>query len=118
MAYDEYFAEVIDRVLQDKGIVFDHKRMFGGLVYMINDKMCFGLDTDKVSGEPRLMLRIDPDDYDHMLQKYGARKMDFTGRPMKGFLFIHPEALEDEEVLAKWLQLALDYNPKANRTKK
>ncbi len=118
MAYDEYFAETIDRVLLDKGVVYEHKRMFGGLVYIVNEKMCFGLDTDKGSGEARLMLRIDPKDYDDMLQKYGAREMDFTGTPMKGFIFVHAEALEDEEELSEWLQFALDFNPKAKKSKK
>ena len=118
MAYDEYFAETIDRFLLDKGVVYEHKRMFGGLVYMINEKMCFGLDTDKGSGEARLMLRIDPNDYESMLKRHGAREMDFTGTPMKGFIFVHAEALEDEEELGEWLQLAIDFNPKAKKSKK
>lgn len=118
MAYDEYFAETIDRILLGKGVIYEHKRMFRGLIYMINEKMCFGLDTDKGTGEARLMLRIDPNDYEAMLSRYGAREMDFTGTPMKGFIFVDAEAFDDESELTDWLQLALDFNPKAKKSPK
>lgn len=118
MAYDEYFAESIDRILLDKGVMYTHKKMFGALVYMIAEKMCFALDNDKSTNQARLMLRIDPNDYDEMLNKYGAREMDFTGTPMKGFLFVDAEAFDDEDELTDWLQLALDFNPKAKKSQK
>jgi len=48
----------------------------------------------------------------------GCREMDFTGKPMKGFVFIGPDGFDTEEDLASWIQLALDFNPEAKATKK
>ncbi len=117
MAFDEYFAENIRRVMEAKPDAYEEKRMFGGLCFMVNDKMCFGLDIDKGTGDSRLMLRIDPEKYDEMLKRHQVREMDFTGKPLKGFVYVDAEAMEDETVLSEWIQLALDYNPKAKRSK-
>lgn len=118
MAYNEYFVENIRRVMLDKAVHYEEKRMFGGICFMVDEKMCLGLHTDKQSGEERFMLRLDPDKYEEMLSREGARQMDFTGKPLKGFVYVDPEVLEDEEKLSEWIQLALDYNPKAKQAKK
>tara|TARA_Y100001968_G_scaffold322027_1_gene357413 strand:+ start:974 stop:1432 length:459 start_codon:yes stop_codon:yes gene_type:complete len=62
-----------------------------------------------------LMARIDPDLYEEALTRPGCRAMDFTGRPMRGFVFVVPE---EADSVAEWVQLCLDCNPKAKRTKK
>ncbi len=86
--------------------------MMGGLCFMVDGKMCVG-----VSGE-RLMLRIDPAEEAGLLKQPGCRPMDFTGRPLKGFLFVEPEGLPSDGHLAGWLQRALDFNPRAKASKK
>lgn len=112
MAYDNYLAERIKTVLQQKQISFEEKKMMGGLAIMVNDKMCVGVIKND------MMARIGPDAYPEALTRYGAREMDFTKRPMKGWIYIGPEGVDKDEDLASWVQLALDYNPIANSGKK
>ena len=112
MAYDEYLADRIKAALLNKNISFDERKMMGGLCYMVDDKMCVGVTKNK------LMARIDPDIYDQALTRKGCRKMDFTGRPMKGFVFIEPEGIDLDDDLDYWVQLCIDFNPKAKSSKK
>ena len=112
MAYDEYLADRINIVLKSKQVFFKEKRMMGGTTFMVNDKMCVGVINSN------LMARIDPDIYDEELTKKGCRQMDFTGRPMKGFVFVEPEGIDTDEDLEYWIRLALDYNPRVKSSKK
>lgn len=112
MAYDEFLEDRIQRILYEKNVLFSKKKMMGGLTFMVNDKMCVGIVRDT------LMARIDPDMYQEALKKKGSRGMDFTGRPMKGFIFVDPIGIDMEEDLEYWIQLALEYNPKAKRSRK
>jgi TfoX/Sxy family transcriptional regulator of competence genes len=112
MAYDEFLAERIRAQLQRKKVAFEEKKMMGGLCYMVNDKMCAGVVKDQ------LMARIGPEAYNSAIEKQGCRPMDFTGRPMKGYVFVKPEAIDMEKDLAHWLQLCLDFNPLAVSSKK
>jgi hypothetical protein len=80
--------------------------------FMVNDKMCAG-----VVGET-LMARIDPALYEQALSRPGAREMDFTGRPMKGFVFVNLEGIDEDADLQYWLQLCLDYNPRARASRR
>jgi len=86
--------------------------MMGGLTFMVNNKMCLGILGDN------LMARIDPEVYDSTLEKKGCREMDFTGRPMKGFVFVGPEGTKLKKDLEYWINLALDFNKKAKSSKK
>jgi hypothetical protein len=86
--------------------------MMGGLCYMVNDKMCMGIIKNK------LMARIDPEKYEDALTKKGCREMDFTHRPMKGFIFVEPEGIDLDKDLEYWIQMALEYNPKVPVKKK
>lgn len=112
MAYDEYLAERITNVLQHNHVSFIEKKMMGGLTFMVDDKMCVGVVKNT------LMARIDPEFYEEALTKKGCREMNFTGRPMKGFVFVEPEGIDSDESLEYWIQLALDYNPKAKSSRK
>ncbi len=112
MAYDEHLASRVCTLLGKRGVAYEEKRMMGGLTFMVNDKMCLGV------GKARLMARIDPEGYDEALTRKGCRPMDFTGRPMRGFVFIEPDAVGSDRELARWLDLALAYNPKAPQAKK
>ena len=116
MSYDLYLLERVRHLLQD----IDHVRetkMMGGLCFMVNEKMCIGIDREK-DGSNRLMLRLDPDQYQAILNEPGVRQMDMTGRPMKGFVFVEDFAFEDESQLRRYVDLALAYNPKARASKK
>lgn len=110
MAYNEYLAERVERVLNDLFVEFEAKKMFGGMAFMVDKKMCLGITNDE------LMCRIDPEIYEEALKKDGCKEMDFTGRPMKGFVFVEMDALEDN--LEYWVNLCLEYNPKAKSSKK
>src|SRR5882672_6844085 len=112
MAYDEELAERIRRGLRNMRVRFQEKRMMGGLCFMVNRKMCVGVEKN------RLMARIDPAVYGASLRRKGCLPMDFTGRPMRGFVFVGLEGLESEKDLAFWLELALAYNPIAKRAAK
>lgn len=112
MAYNEYLAERIQRVLNEQKILFVEKKMMGGLTFMVDDKMCVGVVKEN------LMARIDPEIYEEALTKKGCREMNFTGRPMKGFVFIEPEGIDLDEDLEYWVKLCVEYNPKAKSSKK
>lgn len=112
MAYDEHLAERISNVLKEKRIRFEAKNMMGGLCYMIKDKMAVGIVKDS------LMIRIDPELYETSLKKKGVRPMDFTGKVLKGFLLVDPVAIDLQKDLEYWIQLCLDFNPKAKSSKK
>lgn len=112
MAYDEFLADRIRHVLSVKKVNHAEKKMMGGLTFMVDSKMCVGI----VKGN--LMARIDPEIYERMLSKKGCRPMDFTGKPMKGFIFVEPIGIDMDADLEAWIQLALEYNPKAKPSKK
>lgn len=90
----------------------EEKKMMGGLTFMVNGKMCVGILQDE------LMARIDPAEYDTALEKNGCREMNFTGKPMKGFVFIGPEGTTKSKDLSGWVEMALTYNKFAKASKK
>ena len=112
MAYNEYLGERIGIALQKMGIAFDQKKMMGGLAFMVDEKMCVGVIKEN------LMARIDPEMYQTALTKDGCEPMDFTGKQMKGFVFVSPEAIDLDEDLDYWLELAMEFNPRAKSSKK
>jgi len=111
MAYNEKLAERVREAFA--GITkVEEKKMMGGLTFMINNKMCVGILKDD------LMARIDPDVYDSVLKRKGCREMDYTGKPMKGFVFVSPEGTKSKKDLSYWVGLALDYNKKAKSSRR
>ena len=112
MAFDEYLAERIRRMFQEQRIIFEDKKMMGGICFLVNDKMCLGVIKDK------LMARIDPEVMDEALSKNGCHEMDFTGKPMKGFVFVEPEGIDMDKDLEYWIGLAMEYNSWAKSSKK
>ena len=112
MAYNELLADRVGRILEEKKAPFFEKRMFGGLCYMVDNKMCLGIVKDT------LMARIGEDQYADALKRPGCNEMDFTGRPMKGYVFVDPEGIDLDTDLEYWVQLCLDFNPLAKASKK
>ena len=104
MAYDEYLAERIEKVLADKNIPNEQKKMFGGLTFMINGKMSVGIVKNE------LMARVSPEFHSEALKKEGARTMDFTGKPMEGYVFVSPEGFDSDDQLEFWVDRCLDFN--------
>ena len=88
MAYDEYLADRIKNVLNEKRISYEARKMMGGLCFMVDHKMCCGIVKDN------LMARIGPDIYKEALNKEGCSEMDFTGRAMNGYVFISPYGID------------------------
>jgi len=103
MAFDEALGERVAAALQRAGVDFHKKRMFGGLGFMVNDKMCVGIVKDD------LMVRVLDEKFADVLKMPGARRMDFTGRPMNGFVYVASKGLADEGLLDKWIGLALEF---------
>ena len=112
MAYEEELAERFRRSFGRRNVTFEEKRMMGGLCFLVDSKMCVGVE------KKRLMARIDPEVYDVALRQKGCMPMDFTGRPMRGFVYVNPAGLSTEDDLDGWLKLALDFNPRAKASKK
>ncbi|MGQ1785252.1 MULTISPECIES: TfoX/Sxy family protein [unclassified Saccharicrinis] len=112
MAYDEFLADRIRGVLNTRGISFEEKKMMGGLCIMVDDKMCVGVIKNN------LMARIGPDNYKEALAKEGCKEMDFTKRPMKGYVYVEPDGVDMDSDLEYWVQQCLDFNPKAKSSKK
>ena len=112
MAYNEFLGERISNGLRKRGIQFEEKRMFGGMAFMVDGKMCVGLVKEN------LMARIDPEIYDQALKKRGCIPMEFTGRPMKGFVYVEPAGIDMDDDLDYWIGLAIEFNPKAKSSKK
>ncbi len=110
MAYDEYLGERISRSLSEKNCTFSTKKMMGGLIFMLNDKMACGIHIDKKSQESLLMLRVGEKAYQQEIEKSVCRPMDYTGRPMKGYLFIIAEGFDLDEDLDYWLDLVIAFN--------
>lgn len=112
MPYDEMLEQRVRQFFDAKQIKHEAKRMMGGLCFMVNGKMCVGVEKN------RLMARIGPEAYDDALTRKGCRPMDFTGRPMRGFVFVELGTLKTEKDLAYWIELALSYNPTAKKSSK
>jgi len=112
MAYDEHLADRIRHILDRGRLRYEEKRMMGGLCFMVDGKMCMGVEKDK------LMARIGPEAYAKALKRKGCREMDFTGRPMIGYVYVLAAALDTDEELASWVRLCLDFNPHAAASKK
>jgi len=87
MAYNEYMADRINLILKERNVDYLAKNMMGGLVYMVDEKMCFGIHFDKKKNMDLMMARIGEDASEKALKEEGCHPMDFTGRPMKGYVF-------------------------------
>lgn len=112
MPYDEHLADRINIQLEQSKANFYAKKMFGGICFMVEDKMCVGVVNDT------LMIRIDPEEEAKLKATEGVQDMTFTGRPMKGYLYVSPDAIDQDSDLLFFLNKALEFNPKAKASKK
>ncbi len=102
MAYDDGLAQRVREALASEAGVIE-KRMFGGLAFMVRGNMCCG-----VSGKD-LMARVGPDAYEEALGRPFARPMDFTGRPLRGFVYVGSEGCATDEELSGWVNRCLEF---------
>src|SRR6188768_4181574 len=112
MSYDEKLADRTREIISRTHKKVEEKKMFGGVCFMVNGKMCVGVEKE------RLMVRLDPEIYEDVLDKEGCTPMDFTGKVMKGYVFVDIDSLNSEKKLGYWLDLALQFNKKAKSSKK
>ena len=102
MAYSEQLANRVRAVAKVRPTVTE-KKMFGGLAFMLNGNMFCGITDDS------LMARIGPDHYAAALAKPHVRVMDFTGRVMKGYVYVDPAGLATDQDLHYWVELCAEY---------
>jgi len=88
------------------------KKMFRGITFMVNGKMCISAGNDE------MMCRIDPEVFEIALEKSGCRPMVHGGRTMKGFVFVHEESIRTKKDFNYWIDRALDFNKKAKASPK
>ena len=102
MAYDLALAERIAGLLEGKKRL-TQKRMFGGVSFLVNGKMCCGVIGNK------LVARVGQERYDALLRKPYAKPMDFTGRPLRGFIYVLSQGLRNHQSLKTWVDRGLRY---------
>jgi TfoX/Sxy family transcriptional regulator of competence genes len=111
MAYNEAFTIRLREALAGVKNV-EEKRMFRGVSFMVNGKMCLSV------GDDELMCRIDPAVHEKAIAKKGVRTMVMKGREYKGYVYVHADVLKTGKDLDRWIQLALDFNKRAKSSKK
>ena len=111
MVYNEKLTNRVREALIGKAGV-EEKRMFNGIAFMVNGKLCMSV------GDDRMMLRIDPALHESVLQKKGCHPMVMKDREYKGYILVKEDVLRNKEELNYWVQLALDFNPFAKASKK
>ena len=111
MAYNEQLGNRIREALQDVEQL-EEKTMFGGLCFMVNDKMCIGVKGDD------MMCRIDPAIIEEVIEKPGCRRMDMSGKSMKGFVMVDEFGTRSAKDFRYWVDLCLAYNPLAKASAK
>jgi TfoX/Sxy family transcriptional regulator of competence genes len=103
MAYDEGLAQRVREILQEETPQLVEKKMFGGIAFMVQGNVACGLTKDD------FMVRVGKENHQEALARPYARPMDFTGRPMKGWVYVSQEGLESDEALADWVQRGVTY---------
>lgn len=114
MAYDEQLAERLRRSFSGNPDISE-KKMFGGLCFLNRGLMFVGIVGDE------LMARIGPDNYPSALKQPHVREMDFTGKPMKGYVYVAHAGISSNEKLDEWAEMSLRFTdtlpPKIVKTK-
>ena len=111
MAYNEQLTNQIREALMNLPKV-EEKKMFRGVTFMVNGKMCISV------GDDEMMCRIDPVEFDAALEKPGCRPMVHGGRTMRGFVFVNEENLRSKKEFNYWIGLALDFNKRSKASAK
>jgi len=111
MAYSEKTANRIREALSEQKNV-EEKKMFQGLCFMVDGKMCICIRNDEI------MCRLDPEKYEAVLEEKNCRPMVHNGKTMKGFVFVDDKEIKNPVDLAFWVEMALEYNKKSKASPK
>jgi TfoX/Sxy family transcriptional regulator of competence genes len=101
VAYDQGLAQRVDEILSSNPLV-TQKKMFGGLCFLLQGNMLCGI-------QDKLMVRVGPDQYQECLNRFYTREMDFTGKTMKGMIYVDPEGIEEDAALEDWIEKCLKF---------
>src|SRR5262245_50341323 len=111
MAYNEALTKRVRASLAKIPDV-EEKRMFSGITFMVDAKMCISV------GDRRIMVRIDPAIHEKALKKKGSRPVQMKGREYKGYVYVTEEGIKSKKDFDYWVNLALDFNKRAKSSKK
>jgi len=111
MAYNEKLTARIREALAHLPKV-EEKRMFRGVTFMVNNKMCI------TAGDDKIMCRIDPAIHEEVIKRKGCETVKMKGREYKGYVYVSEEGIKTKKDLAYWITLALDFNKLAKSSKK
>jgi TfoX/Sxy family transcriptional regulator of competence genes len=111
MAANEQLLKKLREAFKDVSNV-EEKKMFSGVAFMVNNKLCVTVGKDKI------MCRINPDLHDELIQNPGCTTVVMKGKEYKGYIWISESALTSKKEISHWVKLALDFNPKAKASKK
>jgi len=111
MAYNEKLTARIREALAHLQKV-EEKRMFRGVTFMVNNKMCI------TAGDNKIMCRIDPAIHEEVIKRKGCETVKMKGREYKGYVYVSEEGIKTKKDLAYWITLALDFNKLAKSSKK
>ncbi|MFL5809053.1 MAG: TfoX/Sxy family protein [Flavisolibacter sp.] len=111
MAFNEKLTSRIRTALADLPRV-EEKRMFRGVTFMVDGKMCIS------AGDDRIMCRIDPALHEEAIKRKGCRTVEMKGREYKGYVYVNEEDISSKKDFDYWISLALDFNKRAKASKK
>ena len=113
MAYDMKLADRVREYLSHyPELEVEEKRMFGGLAFMVNGKMCVNVSDEN------LMCRFDPLDTAEVAEKTGYLPLKMKGKEYKGYCLVEPEGFKNEDDFRYWMNLCLSFNERAKKSKK
>jgi hypothetical protein len=113
MAYNEQLADRIrEYLVSNTNLKIEEKKMFRGLAFMINDKMCINVSEDN------LMCRFDPALQEAVMEKKGVEPMIMKGKQLAGYCYVTPEGFKSSADFEFWMKLCIDFNDKAKSSKK
>ncbi len=111
MAYNEKLTQRVREALKDVPDI-EEKRMFRGITFMVDGKMCISVGDDEI------MCRIDPELHEASVAKRGCRTVEMRGRAYRGYVYVKEDTIEAAKDFNHWIALALDFNKRAKAAKK
>ena len=118
MAYNEDTAQRIREHLFEKEVAFTEKKMFMGICFMVDDKMCICTHIDKKSGEDFLLCRVGETAAEELIEQGNCLPMDMGERTMKGYVLVPEATFRASKEFSHWVELCLQFNPLAKSSKK
>lgn len=112
MAYNTQLADRVRELIAERTTNVEERKMFGGLCFLVDDKICVAVKADK------MLARVAPELYESLIEEEGCTPMSRSGTNMTGYLYVADDHLHTQKQLARWVNLALDFNPRAKSAKK